>query len=285
MNHLTFQLKIITFFLSVLTLFTEFVLPIFIDHSFLQFLLPFPVLILFTFLLLYSSRSFDSIFLYSFQLLLFSAFILLTIYFSKIEKNHIYNQSYLFLLIYNWLIPMVCSILINLHDRSNRFSHFYDYFKKTSIQFVLYYIGFITLVLVIDPIEISCTATPLNLYKNQLTSNNLIPFNSIACYIDESLQYKISLVPLFQYLTASILIMTPYGFYTALLFKEKNHLLRLIILLLLPIVMELCNTFILGRYYDIERVFLGLLGGFLGTSIFFLLNGRYNDVKRADFLE
>ncbi|WP_455714953.1 VanZ family protein [Anaerosporobacter sp.] len=196
-----------------------------------------------------------------------------------------YSQKLLIFLLLNWLIPMLCSLWHDLHDTKEQLSHFNSFFNKSSIQFIIYYIGFLALLIVIKPVALTCVSDSMMNSINETTYRNLIPFYRIACYIEDVIYNHTEISPLIQYILASILVTTPYGFYITLLFKNKGHLIRLSLFFLLPIVMEFCKHFISHQAADVEHVLLGVIGGLVGSCLFFLLNSLYNRKKRYDFLE
>lgn len=285
MNRLTVRLTTIIDFISLLTLGLEFFLIYYCSSSIVSLAIISLVLILCTSIFIRNSKSFDSGFLYSFILVLFSSCMIGFIYMKGETFSLEYSQKLLILILLNWLIPMLCSIWLDLHDNGEQLAHFNSFFHKSSTQFVIFYIGFLALLIVIKPVSLPCISTTMMKSINEATNRNLIPFYRIACYIEDSIYNHTDVSPLIQYILVSILVTTPYGFYITLLFKNKGHLIRLFLFFLLPIVMEICKHYISHQAADVEHVCLGVLGGLVGSCFFFLLNSRYNRIKRHDFLD
>lgn len=285
MNRLSVRLTTIIDVISLLTLGLEFFLIYYCANSMLALLIISLILILCTSIFIQTSKSFDSGFLYSFILVLFSSCIIGFIYMKGDSFSLEYSQKLPKIILLNWLIPMLCSIFHNLQDSREQYDHFNSFFKKSTTQFIIYYIGFLALLIVINPIILPCTSETMSQSIYDTTNRNIIPFYRIACYIEDSIYNNTDISPLIQYIIASILVTLPYGFYITLLFKNKGHILRLFLLFLLPIIMEVCKQFITHEVADVEHVLLGVLGGLVGAMFFFLLNSLYNHRKGHDFLE
>lgn len=285
MNRLSVRLTTIIDIISLLTLGLEFFLIYYCANSTLALVIISFFLILCTSIFIQTSKSFDSGFLYSFILVLFSSCIIGFIYMKGDTFSLEYNQKLAMIILLNWLMPMLCSIFYNLQDTREQYDHFNSFFKKSTTQFIIYYIGFLALIIVIKPITLPCISDTMSQSINEASNRNIIPFYRIACYIEDSIYNNTDITPLIQYIIVSILVTLPYGFYITLLFKNKGHILRLFLLSLLPIVMEVCKHFIAHEVADVEHVLLGVLGGLVGALFFFLLNSLYNRLKRHDFLE
>lgn len=285
MNRLSVRLTTIIDVISLLTLGLEFFFIYYCANSTLALVIISFFLILCTSIFIQTSKSFDSGFLYSFILVLFSSCIVGFIYIKGDTFSLEYNQKLTMIILLNWLMPMLCSIFYNLQDSREQYNHFNSFFKKSTTQFIIYYIGFLALIIVIKPITLPCISDTMRQSINEATNRNIIPFYRIACYIEDSIYNNTDITPLIQYIIVSILVTLPYGFYITLLFKNKGHILRLFLLSLLPIVMEVCKHFIAHEVADVEHVLLGVLGGLVGALFFFLLNSLYNSLKRHDFLE
>lgn len=285
MNRLSVRLTTIIDFVSLLTLGLEFFLIYYCSSNLLLLSTISFVLILCTSIFIRTSKSFDSGFLYSFILVLFSSCIIGFIYMKGESFSLEYSKKMLILILLNWLIPMLCSIWLNLHDTREQLAHFNSFFNKSSTQFIIYYIGFLALLIVIKPVALPCVSKAMMQSVNEATYRNIIPFYRIACYLEDVIYNHADASPLIQYIIASILVTTPYGFYITLLFKNKGHITRLSLFFLLPSIMEVCKHFISHQTADVEHVLLGVLGGLFGSCLFFLLNSRYNRKRRHDFLE
>ena len=285
MNRLSVRLTTIIDIISLLTLGLEFFLIYYCANNTLALIIISFILILCTSMFIQTSKSFDSGFLYSFILVLFSSCIIGFIYMKGENFSLDYSQKLPMIILLNWLMPMLCSIFYNLQDSREQYEHFNSFFKKSTTQFIIYYIGFLALLIVIKPITLPTISDTMNKTINETSNRNIIPFYRIACYIEDSIYNNTDIIPLIQYIFVSLLVTVPYGFYITLLFKNKGHILRLFLLFLLPIVMEVCKQFISHEVADVEHVLLGVLGGLVGALFFFLLNSLYNRLKRHDFLE
>lgn len=175
MNRLSVRLTTIIDLISLLTLGLEFFIIYYCANTVLSLVIISFILILCTCIFIRTSKSFDSGFLYSFILVLFSSCIIGFIYMNG-DTFLEYSQKLLILVLLNWLMPMICSILHDLHDSREQYAHFTSFFNKSTTQFIIYYIGFLALIIVIKPITLPCISDTMRQSINQDGYRNVIPF-------------------------------------------------------------------------------------------------------------
>ncbi len=93
-----------------------------------------------------------------------------------------------------------------------------------------------------------------------VTGYNLIPFR-------EMFRYKIGSRLFFKNVIGNLLMFIPFGFFTTYILYKIKFRWVLIITLIVSLSIELIQTQI-GRVFDIDDVFLNVLGGTLGFLFF-----------------
>lgn len=285
MNRLTVRLTTFIDLIGLLTLALELILVYSLRSYKLTLILICLLLGIFTHVFLRVSHNYDSVFLFSFILVLFSSIIIGFIYMKGFAFSLLYKQQLLFIILLNWLIPFIYCILSNLHDARDQYEHFTSYFKKTSIQFLIYYFAFIIVIIAIRPMTTSCISVTAEQTLNITSEKSSIPFYTIATYIEDSIYNKTDILPLIKYIGVSLLLMIPYGFYISILLKRFGHIVRLLAFILFPIAIETSKQYIFNKSGSLEHVLLELAGCLIGSLLYYLLSSRYYRLRHHEFLE
>jgi glycopeptide antibiotics resistance protein len=121
-------------------------------------------------------------------------------------------------------------------------------------------------------------------YRGALASANIIPFEAITILIEDYLYGIIPLSDVLIYLFIRILIFLPYGFQITLLLRRQSRLSKFIALLLLPVILEIAQYFIVVSHCDIDDVIYAIIGGVLGSILFYLCNLIFRAFTGKNFL-
>lgn len=100
----------------------------------------------------------------------------------------------------------------------------------------------------------------------------LIPFATLAAYIDAIIQGTIDGQALVSYLLYQGAFFIPFGFFVALIGQRFHVLLRLLLLALLPAVIELVQLTLHLNRCDVDDFLFAFIGGLVGMLLFFLFN-------------
>lgn len=112
-----------------------------------------------------------------------------------------------------------------------------------------------------------------NFASRQLVSYNFIPFKSIAEYIIR--YHRMNFNIWFLNLFGNILVFVPFGFFAPYLFRKLNNKLTVFTTILLAsISVELLQILLKTGTFDVDDIFLNILGGLLGYSLLFLVMSR-----------
>ncbi|HEX3077252.1 MAG TPA: hypothetical protein VHQ24_10360, partial [Lachnospiraceae bacterium] len=236
MKRLSVRMTTIIDLVSIITLIIQFGFYYVTSNIALTVCISCILLLICAHLFLTSSNTFESIFLYSFILILLSSCIIGFIYMKGADFDLNYRNNLLLLILLNWILPMIYSTIRFLHDSRQRFSDYDSYFKRSSTQFVIYYVGLIALLVLNKPIILVNADGSSN-------GSNFIPFYHVAAYIEDYVYNQIDLQRLILYITAAITLYIPYGFYLSLLLRNAGHLLFTGFMLLLPVLVEICQYY------------------------------------------
>lgn len=100
----------------------------------------------------------------------------------------------------------------------------------------------------------------------------LIPFATLAAYIDAIIQGTVDGQALVSYLLYQGAFFIPFGFFVALIGQRIPVLLRLLLLVLLPAFIELAQLILHLNRCDVDDFLFAFIGGLVGMLLFFLFN-------------
>jgi glycopeptide antibiotics resistance protein len=263
--------------LSILTAITQYGAYYFLSKAIIVFGITTVVILLCSHLLLEHTLSYESCFSYALLNIFINFVIILLSYYGNTEGFLPFNPIlYLFILI-NILIPILYCITRYLFDRGPKFSNFLSFYRNISIIFLGIYLGVLIYLLFINN-------ESMVLYYSNFENVNLIPFLTMATLIEDYVDGFVTIGSILNYLLLSTLLFVPFGFYGIMLLRNSNRLIRFMLLILFPVIIEvLQKTFLLGKG-DIDDVILGLIGGLVGGLFYHILNSIFRFVKDEDFL-
>jgi glycopeptide antibiotics resistance protein len=198
-------------------------------------------------------------------------------FFGKTQSFLPYTGLMAGIAVINWLIPMLHCFLRYLFDYGTRIDDFTDFYRNTSIVFLLIYFSLLIYGAFVR------NAFPWA-YPVEVTAFNLLPFSVIAGQIENYLYGYIPLSGIVVYLLSRILIFIPYGFFIRLLLRRQSRLIRFFALLLLPFLIELLQYIFIPVRCDIDDLIYAAAGAFIGSLSFFLQNLIFRAFTRRDFL-
>jgi glycopeptide antibiotics resistance protein len=121
-------------------------------------------------------------------------------------------------------------------------------------------------------------------YPVDNASYNFVPFGVTSTLIENYLYDSASLADIITYLLSRILIFLPYGFFITLLLRRQARLPRFYALLMLPFLVEVLQYIFIPKRCDIDDLIYALIGGLIGSLLFFLMNLIFKAASGKDFL-
>lgn len=100
----------------------------------------------------------------------------------------------------------------------------------------------------------------------------LVPFATLAAYIEAMINKTVSFLPLAYYLLYRMVFFIPYGFLIAMLCEKFPAAVRILFLALLPAVTETLQFFFRLNRSDVDDFIFGWMGGLIGMLCFLLFN-------------
>ncbi len=148
------------------------------------------------------------------------------------------------------MLIIICTIAISLRV-------VYLYQKKEKFVFYkeIFLLGFI--------IYVICLFHTVTFQDVGWSSSNFIPFK-------EMLRYSLGSPLFIRNVLGNVLLFVPYGFFITYLFKFKKVGFPFLLTFILSLVIESTQLWI-GRVFDIDDIFLNIIGGMLGYSFMNLL--------------
>ncbi len=223
------------------------------------------------------TSSYEACFNYSVLNLFISSVIVLLSFLGKEESFLPYTGWMLGIVLINWFLPCIHCFLRNMLDYGTRFEDYRSFYKHDSLLFFIIYIGIILYGSFVS------SAFPFA-YSGSLNYANFFPFEAITIQIEDYLYGLTPLSSILLYLACRLLIYLPYGYQMTLLLRRQGRPVRLAALLVLPLLIELFQYIFLPGRFDIDDVIYALLGGILGSLLFYISNLIFRAVTGRDFL-
>lgn len=143
-----------------------------------------------------------------------------------------------------------CGILISLR---------LTYLVKNKIKFIFYkeilMLGFVIYVIALFEV--------VTFQDVSWSSSNFIPFK-------EMLRYDFGTKLFFKNVIGNMIMFIPFGFFTSYFLKLKKSYSILLLTLLISITIEITQLLI-GRVFDVDDIFLNIIGGLIGYFIFSII--------------
>lgn len=267
------QYTTIIILVSILTVLAQFTLLYFLTDGRVALCIEGAIVLLVTLILLLNSYHFEAVFVYMLLNVVLSS-VIASYQFIEISYFYYSVTDYkLWTIVVNFLIPYVLCLIVSLFDRSERFKVYATFVRNSSILFSIYYAA----------IFLYLQFTPHTDTIWSGTSQNLIPFYTIAGYIEDYIYHVGDLKTIFLHLLVPVLLYIPFGFLMGLLLHHRKKFLRFLPIVLLPLCVEVIQFFTHSNNVNIDDFIYGLLGGILGQLIFFLLNALFLGIKGREF--
>lgn len=134
------------------------------------------------------------------------------------------------------------------------------YLYKNKKTFILYKeiisLGFILYVI--------CLFRVISFQDVSWSTSNFIPFK-------EMFRYSFGSRLFFKNVIGNMIMFIPYGFFVSYVIKPNKSYIVIFLTFIVSLTIEVTQSMI-GRVFDIDDIFLNILGGFLGYVLFYLAN-------------
>ncbi len=271
------QASSLIIFLSIITISIQFV----IYYYFAAFYVIWGVAILLTLischLLLEQTSTYVACFNYSSLILFISAVIILLSLLNRDQVFLPYSGTMLGIAVIDWLLPCLYCFIRNILDYGTRFEDYNSFYRNHSLLFFVIYL------IVLCYGFFGANAFPLA-YRGTLDAANIMPFEAITILIEDYLYGIIPLSDILVYLLVRILVFLPYGFQATLLLRRQSRLPRFLALFFLPVILEIAQYIIIPQRADIDDIIYAMIGGILGSLLYYLCNLIFRTFTGKNFL-
>lgn len=267
--------------LSIITILVEFSSYYFFESMYPVLGISGLVSILCCHILLQQSTTYESCFIYTLLTVFISLTITILTYFSADHTSFIcYSSLMNGIVALNWLIPSVHCFIRYMTGYGVRINQYNSFYRNNSILFLFFYLAIIAYGSFVED------AFP-KIYRAVIWADtvNYTPFLALARLIEDYLYGIIEMRDILVYLGSRILIFVPYGYYITLLTRKHSRLLKHLLFLLFPILIEFLQYFFFIARCDIDDIIYGFLGGLLGSILFYLTNQIFRTISGKRFLE
>lgn len=171
-----------------------------------------------------------------------------------------------------WLIPVLYACLFTWAEGNTALAQFSGFYKKAAVFFYVIYFGLLIYWFVVY------RRIPMEEVKIQM-----IPFATFAAYVDGIISDTVPMERLVQFVLERILLFLPYGFFIAMAGRKVHSLLRLLLVLLLPVLVELLQLLFHLNSCDADDVVFSFLGGLIGMLAFVIFNSLFQKTTGKNF--
>lgn len=170
------------------------------------------------------------------------------------------STTMLFGCLFAWLVPVVFGMVYTWVMGNTEAVSFARFYKRAAIFFYMVYFGLV----------IYATFFQHNTASKEIQVQ-MIPFATFAAFVDGVMKETVSIGRVVEFVINRVVFFLPYGFFIGMVCRKLHGILRIILLLLLPVLMELIQLIFRWGTCDIDDIifrFLGSLFGLLGFLVF-----------------
>lgn len=275
MNRRSIKIHTLVVILSIILVALEYGCYYFLNLVYPSVLMAVVLNLLLCHIFLENSLTYLSSFLQSLITVLLSAGLTAFIYMNQTGNLLVYRSGLIYIILLNWVIPLLYCILRDFTDHGPRFVNFRSFFWRTSILFAVMYVIEFVIHFFIVPLQ----------FPEGLSSvgHTMIPFMSTAAYIEDCIYLGQSISVLLLYVLKCFLFFLPLGLYASILLKEANKWILVLLTFVLPLGAEAIR-YLRTSTFSIDAYLYCFFGFLLGIVFYQILNLISNHCLNNDFL-
>lgn len=189
-----------------------------------------------------------------------------------------YDYWMLVLIFVNWAVPFIFCFIRDFVDRGPRFAGYLIFFHGMSAVFAVIYAVAIAKQYFITPL-----LPPYD--RLDFGAHNFIPFMATGTYIENAISVGIDLTPMIVYIVEIILMFIPFGFYARIYCRHLPVVLRTLLYLAVPALIEMLQYILQIGRGDIDDFALAFIGTLIGIAIYHIVYSVSFEYHKRDFLE
>lgn len=171
-----------------------------------------------------------------------------------------------------WLIPVVYACLYTWAEGNIAMSQFAGFYKKAAVFFYLVYFGLFIYWFAV-----------YNRIPENMVSLQLIPFATFAAYIDGIISDTVPAIRLVQFLAERIVLFLPYGFFIAMVCRKLHSMVRLLLVLFFPVLIELLQYLFKFNSCNADDAIFSFLGALAGMLLFIVFNAMFQKTTGKNY--
>lgn len=277
MNKRSVNIISLVILLSLICFIMEMCLYYFIPQHYVTIVFAVVTSLILSHFFLESSLNYDYNFIHSSFMVITAVLFGTVIYAIQPNQWISYDFSLVILVLVNWLTPFIYCSIRDLFDRGPRFDGYHIFFRRMCISFAVIYILALAKQYFITPIVPPYDAYPFG-------AHNFIPFMATGTYIESALNDGKSLIPIIVYISEMICLGIPFGFFARTCCHKVPLIVRLLIYLAFPAILETIQYYAGIGHSDIDDYVMTLIGIIIGLIIFHIINAIYQSMTSRDFM-
>jgi len=278
MNKRAVNISSLVILLALLSLILEICLYYFIPQHIISVAIAAFISLGLSHFFLETSLDYDYCFLHAAFMTITSLAFCVVVYLMQPNPWIQYDYTMLALVIVNWFIPFAYCFIRDFIDRGPRFSDYLFFFHGMSLLFLIVYLIAIVKQLFITPLEPPYEAAVFG-------AHNFVPFMATGGYIEEAISNHISISQIVIYIIEMIALGIPFGFYAKVYCRNLPLLIRIVVYLFVPFLLEAIQ-YLSGRgRADIDDYTLVMIGTLIGIIIYHTIYYISYNAHKRDFLE
>ncbi len=156
-----------------------------------------------------------------------------------------------------WMIPVLYVVAVTFVLGTHGVAGFARFFRYAMSFFYVIYFG-----LMIYGVFFWQSKTVIE------TDTQWIPFATFAAFINGILNGNVVLDSMFSFLIERVVFFLPYGFFVAMAGRKLHGVIRFLLLLLLPVLVEAAHVLLGITLFDIDNVIFRFVGSMIGMLFF-----------------
>lgn len=171
-----------------------------------------------------------------------------------------------------WLVPVVYAMIYTWANGNTEMAGFAKLYTRATVFFYLVYFA-----LVIYGAIFQQTAA------EEGNATQWIPFATFAALINGVVKKTITAQRVVEFLLNRVVFFLPYGFFIGMVCRKLHGILRVILLLFLPAVLEAVQLFFGWGTCDVDDVIFRFIGSLLGLIGFLVFDAMFQHFTARHF--
>lgn len=278
MNKRSVSISSLIILLALLSFLLEVCLYYFIRQHVVTVLVAVVLSVVLTHYFLEKTMDYDSCFLQAAFITICSSAFAVIVYLLQPNPWMEYDYWILVLVLVNWLVPFMYCFVRDFLDRGPRYDGYLFFFYGMSAVFMaVYALAFIKqqfITPLLPPYEVMAFG-----------AHNFVPFMATGHFFETALKAGENVTEMVSYIVQLVVFAVPYGFYVRVYTREFPVVLRILIYLCGPFMIEVIQAVSgIGRG-DIDDYAFSIVGLLIGVGIYHLVAHVSYAANKRDFLE